>query len=515
MTWPSSAASNTSARFFSVSPSHFDITRREIDPIELEAELARDQAGDHRLAGAGRAVEQRGEAARGRDRGVVAPVLEHGALVARAADQLAHAVEHVVGQRDLVPVGAAGRRACATRPSAHRDVLARDLVDERCADVAARRAARRATSSHDRARSCRARSGSASRARRRRSARRARPRRRARRAQAAARSPSDSARQRDREVLGLERQIALGRRRGPRSAPVRGEGPDARGGASRRRPRRRLEPRHHRDGAGKGGADQLGAQRGGERGAGARQPRGIDRTRSCDRPAAASAAISVWRPAPRRPRTTTRAGTRRIALGELEHRARGSPRRARAIVGERAIGRGAAWPRADLDARSWPRRRSSRTSSTSSATRSTRRRSGGPGRAHERRVVGELVGDAVASRAALGDQQLDEVAVAAAAPARPREDAVQPRDLAAQPRRRRARAASASRSATARTRARARRTAARCRRRGWRARASDARAARAGEPPARRRARRRRARRPRRPGRAPRARTAGRPRRRG
>ena len=61
-TWPSSAASKTVARLLLglADPLRHDL--REIDLVELEAELARDHAGDHGLAGAGRAREQRGDA---------------------------------------------------------------------------------------------------------------------------------------------------------------------------------------------------------------------------------------------------------------------------------------------------------------------------------------------------------------------------------------------------------------------------------------------------------------------
>src|SRR5690606_13348638 len=78
---------------------------RQVDPVEVEAELARDEAGDHGLAGAGRAVEQRHQAARGRYLVLEAPALVDGAPVLEPSDELADAVEHVVRQRDLLPAG--------------------------------------------------------------------------------------------------------------------------------------------------------------------------------------------------------------------------------------------------------------------------------------------------------------------------------------------------------------------------------------------------------------------------
>ena len=61
----------------------------EIDLVELEVELARDQAGDHRLAGAGRAREQRRYAGAARDLPRKPQLLEHLVRVAHAADQRA------------------------------------------------------------------------------------------------------------------------------------------------------------------------------------------------------------------------------------------------------------------------------------------------------------------------------------------------------------------------------------------------------------------------------------------
>ena len=53
-----SAASNTSARFFSVSPIHFDTTRERSTTQQVAPERVRDHLGGERLAGAGRPGEQ-------------------------------------------------------------------------------------------------------------------------------------------------------------------------------------------------------------------------------------------------------------------------------------------------------------------------------------------------------------------------------------------------------------------------------------------------------------------------
>ena len=102
-TWPSSAASKIVDEVALGLADPLRHHLREIDLVEIEAELARDHAGDQRLAGAGLALEQRGQAARGRHRAAHAPGLVDLAAVAHARDELAQAVEDVGREHDARP----------------------------------------------------------------------------------------------------------------------------------------------------------------------------------------------------------------------------------------------------------------------------------------------------------------------------------------------------------------------------------------------------------------------------
>src|SRR5262249_23435167 len=64
------------------------------------------------LAGAGAALEQRRDAARGSDRRVESPVLEDLAAMAHAGGQLEQRVDDVLGEHDIGPRGEAGDARC-------------------------------------------------------------------------------------------------------------------------------------------------------------------------------------------------------------------------------------------------------------------------------------------------------------------------------------------------------------------------------------------------------------------
>jgi hypothetical protein len=75
----------------------------EIHLVQLELEVARDQRGDHRLAGAGRPREQRRHAEPLADLRREAPLLVHPAALAHARDQLGDRIELVLRQHQIVP----------------------------------------------------------------------------------------------------------------------------------------------------------------------------------------------------------------------------------------------------------------------------------------------------------------------------------------------------------------------------------------------------------------------------
>jgi len=71
--------------------------------VQLQAEIAREQAGDHRLARAGWAAEQRRDAGPARELGAEAPRLEHAVGVSYARAERPDLVERLRGQHQLVP----------------------------------------------------------------------------------------------------------------------------------------------------------------------------------------------------------------------------------------------------------------------------------------------------------------------------------------------------------------------------------------------------------------------------
>ena len=77
---------------------------RQVDLIELELELACDQTGDHRLAGAGWSREQRRDARAARQLLAKAPAVEDEVAVADAPDQRLDVVERIGRQHQLAPV---------------------------------------------------------------------------------------------------------------------------------------------------------------------------------------------------------------------------------------------------------------------------------------------------------------------------------------------------------------------------------------------------------------------------
>src|SRR6185295_2245892 len=82
--------------------------RREIDLVELEAELGRDHRRRERLAGARRAGEQQAQALAAGQLAIEAPAVEHRAAVARVVAQLAQPLYAVAGQDEVVPCRARG-----------------------------------------------------------------------------------------------------------------------------------------------------------------------------------------------------------------------------------------------------------------------------------------------------------------------------------------------------------------------------------------------------------------------
>ena len=150
MTWPSSAASNSAPRFFSVSPIHFEMMRetstryssrpssRAITPATIVLPVP---GPPWNSAVMPRAVVIDA---------IEAPLLEHGAAVADARDELAERVDDVGGQHDVGPRREARRRASRSAEPVL-EVLAHGVVElAHPRRVEVRAVGARATSAHTR-----------------------------------------------------------------------------------------------------------------------------------------------------------------------------------------------------------------------------------------------------------------------------------------------------------------------------------------------------------------------------
>jgi len=107
---------------------------RQVDPVQVVAELLGEQLGDHGLAGAGRAGHDRRHAAAVRQLGGEPPVLEQERAVAREPHDLADRLLGVARQHEIAPRepdrDALGHRAEPVREHQARrvaEVVERDL----------------------------------------------------------------------------------------------------------------------------------------------------------------------------------------------------------------------------------------------------------------------------------------------------------------------------------------------------------------------------------------------------
>ena len=131
------------SRFFSVSPMYLLTTADEVDRVQVEAELAGDDLGGHRLAGAGRAGEERGACRALRELAGEAPVGQHAFAQrqpgrrARAAGRASRSGQHEVvpAVQRLDPAAPGGRApdrpACEPPPPAPRSSDQRFPRDQR------------------------------------------------------------------------------------------------------------------------------------------------------------------------------------------------------------------------------------------------------------------------------------------------------------------------------------------------------------------------------------------------
>ena len=107
-----SASAKMRSRFFSVSPMYLSTTVDEVDDVEVEAEVAGDDLGGHRLAGAGVAGEERGDArGRGRRRAHAATRRAPARGGGRDAASSRSCGSVPVGQHEVVPADARARCA--------------------------------------------------------------------------------------------------------------------------------------------------------------------------------------------------------------------------------------------------------------------------------------------------------------------------------------------------------------------------------------------------------------------
>ena len=127
MAWPSSAASKTCGE---VLLGLADVLRdhaREVDSVEVEAEVAGDEASDHRLAGAGRPENSAATPRPLRDPVAKTPFVDDFAAMAHARDHLAQLLVAIVGEHEIGPAllpfdADAERRELIVDDCAHGDV---------------------------------------------------------------------------------------------------------------------------------------------------------------------------------------------------------------------------------------------------------------------------------------------------------------------------------------------------------------------------------------------------------
>ena len=107
--------------------------RRQVDDIEVKAEIGGNNLGRHRLAHAGVARKEPGDALAARRAGTHAPRVEHPLPVACPGGQLPELDDDVVGQHEVTPVhlrADAPREAlqagCVLRPGTHLEVRRRE-----------------------------------------------------------------------------------------------------------------------------------------------------------------------------------------------------------------------------------------------------------------------------------------------------------------------------------------------------------------------------------------------------
>ncbi len=86
---------------------------REVDHVQVETEIVGDDLGRHRLAGAGVAREEAGDAAPLGRAPAEAPLVEHQLAMTRACGQLAQLCDLLAGQDEIIEPDDGGDAACA------------------------------------------------------------------------------------------------------------------------------------------------------------------------------------------------------------------------------------------------------------------------------------------------------------------------------------------------------------------------------------------------------------------
>ncbi len=99
-----SAAAKMRSRFFSVSPMYLLTTVAQVDLVEVEAELAGDDLGGHRLAGARATGEQRAHALAEGEHPLEAPLAEHLPALRDAIADVTELFECIGREDQVVPL---------------------------------------------------------------------------------------------------------------------------------------------------------------------------------------------------------------------------------------------------------------------------------------------------------------------------------------------------------------------------------------------------------------------------